>query len=54
MVSRSSRSPICCETNASRPRVNVTVFLRSAPAARTLGPSDAEVDRLGDETARAA
>ena len=30
---------MCCETNASRPRVRVTVFLRSAPAASTLGPS---------------
>ena len=39
MVSRSSRSPICCETKASRPRVSVIVFLRSAPAASTLGPS---------------
>ena len=39
MVSRSSRSPMCCETNASRPRVTVIVFLRSPPAAMTLGPS---------------
>ena len=39
IVSRSSRSPMCCDTNASRPRVIVTVFLRSAPAAITQGPS---------------
>ena len=53
-VSRSSRSPIYCDTKASRPRVSVIVFLRSAPAASTLGPVGAEVDRLGHEAARAA
>ncbi len=39
IVARSSRSPRYCETKASRPRVIVTVFLRSAAIASTQGPS---------------
>ena len=54
IVRRSSRSPICCETNASRPRVTVMVFFRSAADARARrGPSAAEIDRIGNEAARA-
>ena len=54
IVSRSSRSPICCETKASRPRVIVTVFLRSRAGGEHARPVGAEVDRLGHEAARAA
>ena len=53
MVSRSSRSPICCETKASRPRVTVTVVLRSPPRGEHARAVGAEVDRLGHEAARA-
>ena len=33
-----SRSPMCCETNASSPRVTQTVFLNQPPMASTGGP----------------
>ena len=49
----SSRSPICCETKASRPRVTVTVALRCAAEREHAGPVGAKIDRLGHEAARA-
>ena len=34
-----SRSPTCCDRNASSPRVTQTAFLRKAPMASTAGPA---------------
>ena len=53
MVSRSSRSPMCWETNASRPRVMVIVFFRSAAGGDDVRPVGAEVDRVRNKAARA-
>ena len=52
MVRRSSRSPRCGETNASRPRVMQTVFLRSR-AMRDHAGAVARRDRPGPARSRA-
>ena len=54
IVSGDDRSPICCETNASRPRVIVTVFLRRPPTASTGRDLARQFHRPRHETARAA
>ncbi len=40
-----SRSPMCCDTKASSPRVTQTVFLKWPPSATTDGPGAGELDR---------
>ena len=49
-----SRSPTCCETKASRPRVTVTVALSCAPKADDAGNLVRQPDRRRREAARAA
>ena len=49
-----SRSPTCCETKASSPRVTHTVFLNQPPRASTGGPALGQPDRPRRIAARAA